>query len=294
MTTTPIAPDDTGHAGAGDRVEVGPERRGRIGWIVAGSLATGLLAALLLAIAPFIAEQENDVTGAALCGFAIGWAMLAGSRCGSPTSHSGGPWYRQSSWVSPDLSSSCSAPVNGLRWIWPPALLVLVVWMCVQAHRQLRSRARRWLLYPVLTVMALACVGAGFETVREHLDENAYADERPAHRRRRTPGCTCSCTGSGGPTVVLQPGAGDISSAMGWIAPAVAAHTRVCIYDRAGRGWSDPADAPRTAHRSRPTCTRCCIADTCQGRTCWRGTPSAACTYASYAPATPTRSPGWC
>jgi pimeloyl-ACP methyl ester carboxylesterase len=29
---------------------------------------------------------------------------------------------------------------------------------------------------------------------------------------------------------------------MGWIAPAVAAHSRVCVYDRAGRGWSDPSD----------------------------------------------------
>jgi len=34
-----------------------------------------------------------------------------------------------------------------------------------------------------------------------------------------------------------------MSSAMGWIAPAVADHTRVCVYDRAGRGWSDPTDA---------------------------------------------------
>ena len=27
----------------------------------------------------------------------------------------------------------------------------------------------------------------------------------------------------------------------GWIAPAVAMDTRVCVYDRAGKGWSDPA-----------------------------------------------------
>jgi pimeloyl-ACP methyl ester carboxylesterase len=32
-----------------------------------------------------------------------------------------------------------------------------------------------------------------------------------------------------------------MSSAMGWIAPTVADHTRVCVYDRAGRGWSDPS-----------------------------------------------------
>ena len=52
-----------------------------------------------------------------------------------------------------------------------------------------------------------------------------------------------SCTGSGTPTVVLEPGGGDMSSNLGRIAPAVARDTRVCVYDRAGRGWSEPADA---------------------------------------------------
>jgi pimeloyl-ACP methyl ester carboxylesterase len=47
--------------------------------------------------------------------------------------------------------------------------------------------------------------------------------------------------------VVLEPGLGEASSAMAWIAPAVARDTRVCVYDRAGRGWSDPADGPRDA-----------------------------------------------
>src|SRR5215207_9666334 len=54
-----------------------PGPRGHIGWIVAGSLATGLLAAVLLAAAPFIPAEERAVTGAVLCGFALGWAMLA-------------------------------------------------------------------------------------------------------------------------------------------------------------------------------------------------------------------------
>ena len=43
-----------------------------------------------------------------------------------------------------------------LDWVWPPALLALVIWMVVRAHRQLRSRSRRWLLYPVIAVLALA------------------------------------------------------------------------------------------------------------------------------------------
>jgi pimeloyl-ACP methyl ester carboxylesterase len=43
--------------------------------------------------------------------------------------------------------------------------------------------------------------------------------------------------------VVLETGAGEMSSTFGWIAPAVAQDTRVCVYDHAGRGWSDAADA---------------------------------------------------
>jgi hypothetical protein len=44
-----------------------PGPRGHIGWIVAGLLATGLVAAVLLAAAPFIPAEERAVTGAVLC-----------------------------------------------------------------------------------------------------------------------------------------------------------------------------------------------------------------------------------
>jgi pimeloyl-ACP methyl ester carboxylesterase len=54
-----------------------------------------------------------------------------------------------------------------------------------------------------------------------------------------------SCTGSGSPTVVLEPGAGAMSASFGWVTPAVARDTRVCTYDRAGRGWSDSAGSPQ-------------------------------------------------
>ena len=54
------------------------------------------------------------------------------------------------------------------------------------------------------------------------------------------------CTGSGRPTVVLEPGLGEPSANMaGRIAPEIAMTTRVCVYDRAGRGWSQAASAPQ-------------------------------------------------
>jgi len=37
------------------------------------------------------------------------------------------------------------------------------------------------------------------------------------------------CTGTGSPTVVLEPGLGAASSDLGWVAPAVAADSTVCV-----------------------------------------------------------------
>src|SRR5215218_11515549 len=74
MVASEPTPKDTGR----DRPShPDPGPRGQIGWIVASSLATGLVAAFLLAAAPFILAEERAVTGAVLCGFALGWAMLA-------------------------------------------------------------------------------------------------------------------------------------------------------------------------------------------------------------------------
>jgi pimeloyl-ACP methyl ester carboxylesterase len=118
----------------------------------------------------------------------------------------------------------------------------LAVWMLVGVHRQLPSRGGRWLLYPVIAVLALVSIGGGYQTLGEAADAEAYPMpgqlvEVGGHRLH------LSCTGSGTPTVVLEPGAGAMSSSLGWIAPAVARDTRVCVYDRAGRGWSEPADS---------------------------------------------------
>jgi pimeloyl-ACP methyl ester carboxylesterase len=131
-----------------------------------------------------------------------------------------------------------------LDWVWPPALLALAIWMLVRAHRQLRSRSRRILLYPVIGCLAVAAIGGAYQTASAAADANAYpmpgqSIDVGGHRLH------LNCTGSGSPTVLLQPGAGEMSSNMGWIAPAVARNTRVCVYDRAGRGWSEPADTPQ-------------------------------------------------
>ena len=55
------------------------------------------------------------------------------------------------------------------------------------------------------------------------------------------------CTGEGSPTVVVDAGNGDFSLGWSLVQPDVAGFTRICTYDRAGYGWSDPSPKPRTA-----------------------------------------------
>jgi pimeloyl-ACP methyl ester carboxylesterase len=48
------------------------------------------------------------------------------------------------------------------------------------------------------------------------------------------------CTGAGGPTVIIEAGASAFAIDFSLVQPEVARTTRVCSYDRAGSGWSDP------------------------------------------------------
>jgi pimeloyl-ACP methyl ester carboxylesterase len=57
------------------------------------------------------------------------------------------------------------------------------------------------------------------------------------------------CTGSGTPHVILETGLGASTVSWGFVQPAVAQFTRVCSYDRAGLGYSEPGPSPRTAGR---------------------------------------------
>src|SRR5512134_561267 len=56
-----------------------------------------------------------------------------------------------------------------------------------------------------------------------------------------------NCTGEGSPTVILESGMNEFSLSWALVQPGVAKFTRVCSYDRAGLGWSEPGQAPRTS-----------------------------------------------
>jgi pimeloyl-ACP methyl ester carboxylesterase len=214
-----------------------------MGGVAAVSLATGVLAAVVLTFCPFVPVTEAAVTGAVLCGFAIGWATLLGL----------------SQWLTDQPQRWAAVPAvfmgtggllllvfgstrGVLSWIWPPALLGLVVWMVVRMHHDLRSRAGRVQMYAVFSILALCAVGGAWQDVRSAGEPNPYL---AAGRLVTVDGhqLRLECTGSGSPTVVLEPGAGGTSASMGRIAPVVAARTRTCVYDRAGRGGSEPSAA---------------------------------------------------
>jgi hypothetical protein len=181
MADAPVVPPsppapEAGPRASGDQHDT-PSRtgpKGHIGWIVAGSLVAGLVVGLLLVAAPFIPAEESELTGALLCGFAVGWAMLA--VLSARFSDQPQRWA-----AAPALFMGLgglllvgfgSEAQEVLRWVWAPALVALVVWMLVRARRQLRSRSRRWLLYPVMAMMLLAAIGGGYETMSEALDED--------------------------------------------------------------------------------------------------------------------------
>ena len=54
------------------------------------------------------------------------------------------------------------------------------------------------------------------------------------------------CQGEGSPTVILDAGQGGWSIEWSEIMPQLSQTTRVCAYDRAGYGWSEPATDERT------------------------------------------------
>src|SRR5438552_805080 len=226
-----------------------PIRKGRVGPMVAGSLITGFVVALVLVIGPFGGAQEHVIMGTALLGWALGWALLI--VLSTRRSHQPQRWAIVPAALMA-LAGACllifkpdANAMNLLGWIWPLALIALAVWMTVQARRTLRSITRRLMLYPLFVGLVVAGLGGGYETIQEQVDRSTTA--MPGHlvdvggRRLYV-----HCTGSGSPTVVLVSGLAETSVYWGgWIAPAVAQNTTVCAYDRAGQGWSDPPPNPQ-------------------------------------------------
>ncbi len=122
-------------------------------------------------------------------------------------------------------------------------------------QKSLKQRCLRWVKRGVLSgivgLVALALVGAiwqAFATAadRRNFPPPGWLVDVGGHRLH------IQCAGVGRLTVVLETGALSMSALWGWVRPLAARHTRVCSYDRAGLGWSEPGSEPRDAiHISR-------------------------------------------
>jgi pimeloyl-ACP methyl ester carboxylesterase len=97
-----------------------------------------------------------------------------------------------------------------------------------------------------VVVGGLVLLGAIYESKAEASDARVYP---PPGKLVDVGGYRLhiNCTGTGGPTVVIDAGLGDWSTMWAWVQPEVAKTTQVCTYDRAGNGWSDAGPLPRTA-----------------------------------------------
>jgi pimeloyl-ACP methyl ester carboxylesterase len=105
---------------------------------------------------------------------------------------------------------------------------------------------RRIVLGLVLLVLVLALVGFLYQNISEARDR----------RFNRMPGKLVDvggrrmhiyCTGEGSPAVILDSGLGATYVPWRAVQPEIAKFTRVCSYDRAGLGYSDPSPQPRTS-----------------------------------------------
>ncbi|MFW3170497.1 alpha/beta fold hydrolase [Geodermatophilus sp. CPCC 206100] len=236
-TTTPTAAAAAPAAGRGPR-------RGPIRRVIAGSLLTGAVLAALLPLVVFAGAPEPVITGSALLGFAVGWAVLAVLSARTTDQPQRWAWVPAAVLGTTGLGLLVAVPddrvLTAAGWAWPPLLLALAGWTVLRVRRSLAAGSGRRLLHPVVALMAAAAVGGAIETVGLAADQRAHAmpgqlHDVGGHRLH------LDCTGSGGPTVVLQSGLGGFSASWARIAPAVAGTTRVCAYDRAGQGWSEDA-----------------------------------------------------
>jgi pimeloyl-ACP methyl ester carboxylesterase len=135
-------------------------------------------------------------------------------------------------------------------------VVVLVSGSCLYRVRMLRIKRygkwRRIAERTVLSLVVLVAVALGGSSIFNAFAVRHYRAMNPP------PGNLYSvnghnmhlyCTGDGSPTIVLDAGLGNDSLIWGKVQPELSRITRVCSYDRAGYGWSDPQPGPRDADR---------------------------------------------
>jgi pimeloyl-ACP methyl ester carboxylesterase len=102
---------------------------------------------------------------------------------------------------------------------------------------------KRGLLALIALLVALPVLGFSYEMIMAASDATRHP---PPGRLVIVDGhqMHLNCSGTGGTTVVMDSGLGGWSLDWDAVQPSIAQFTRVCSYDRAGLGWSEPGAAP--------------------------------------------------
>ena len=111
---------------------------------------------------------------------------------------------------------------------------------------------RVWLIRILWAVLVLLVIPIPIGTVWQFLEQRAEAKKYfPLGQLTNVDGhfLHIYCSGQGSPTVILEGGVPEWSIHWQKVQPEIAKVTRVCSYDRAGYGWSEPGPTPRTAER---------------------------------------------
>jgi pimeloyl-ACP methyl ester carboxylesterase len=129
---------------------------------------------------------------------------------------------------------------------------VLALWVLIRRLFSLRRNAlgamRKVAEASVLSVAAIIVFALATSSALNAANYVAF--------RRAAPGAFHSvngrrmridCAGSGSPALVLESGLANGGLIWDGVQSILARTTRVCSYDRAGNGWSDPAPTPRDA-----------------------------------------------
>lgn len=103
----------------------------------------------------------------------------------------------------------------------------------------------RILLGTIAVLSLLPMAGASYEAIASASDSRDY----PAPGELIDVGgyrLHLNCTGDGAPTLILEAGLGGSSLDWSLVQPELSRTTRTCSFDRAGMGWSDPGQGPRS------------------------------------------------
>jgi pimeloyl-ACP methyl ester carboxylesterase len=97
-------------------------------------------------------------------------------------------------------------------------------------------------------LLALAVIGAIYQAIATQIDQRTYS---PPGEMVDVDGhlMHINCLGEGSPTVILEAANFGMSAHWVRVQQQLAQTTRVCGYDRAGMGWSEPGPEPRDARQ---------------------------------------------